>query len=244
MDIDWEKVIDDELKWFYGEYFDQDNLSLFLKDVYSMDWDDRIPRRMISQIHRFVTLAQRIEEIYPPRDGLRILFLRMCLESLLYLDDTIGNKNKNEFFDKYYDCLSDEACDYILNGFHLTGYTGSSNFDNDGFVAMEAGSLTISDFFRIMKYVRDQVAHEGNFWSFQMFSDREDVHLMTELKPDNKLTKAIMKTGEKEVFEFHFDSTLQFDRFIHYFTDACINYVKRYMDDHHSDSAAFHDEFY
>jgi hypothetical protein len=45
----------------------------------------------IFQVQRFVTLANEIDKIRPARDGLRILFLKCCMESLATLS---GIKNK------------------------------------------------------------------------------------------------------------------------------------------------------
>ena len=52
-----------ELKDFYVQFFlHEEELESFLNRVYGMDWNDRIPRQMINQVYRFITLSQKIDE--------------------------------------------------------------------------------------------------------------------------------------------------------------------------------------
>ena len=84
-----------ELVSFFKPFFENEGKTLsFIRWIYSFDWNNRIPRQMINQIYRFVTLASRIDQIWPVRDGLRIVFIKTCLESLFHLSclDKKGKK--------------------------------------------------------------------------------------------------------------------------------------------------------
>ena len=73
-------------------------------------------RQILYQTQRFVSLANNIEKISPNSDGLKILFLRICLESL----QSLSSCNKNKFTPIFAKCFSDEGKDYILRNFKLS----------------------------------------------------------------------------------------------------------------------------
>ena len=55
-----------ELVSFFQPYFDNECETLsFIQWIYKYDWNNRIPRQMINQTYRFVTLASRIDRIWP-----------------------------------------------------------------------------------------------------------------------------------------------------------------------------------
>ena len=87
-----------ELKEFYLSYFsDTTILDIFIERVFQFDWDDRKPRQMLFQVQRFITLATEIDKIRPARDGLRMLFLKCCMESLAKLSDMKTTAFYNSF---------------------------------------------------------------------------------------------------------------------------------------------------
>ncbi|SOC16301.1 hypothetical protein [Pseudobutyrivibrio ruminis] len=215
-----------ELKSFYLPYFKNENeLQTFLDTVYEMDFDDRIPRQMIYQIQRFVTLSQRIEEIYPPRTGLRLLFLRIAMESLCTLDKRT-TKNNPLFYSLFVDCFSEAANNYILGNFELTACYYASND-----MAIGHSDLTMSDILTIIKFIRNQVVHDGVFWDFQMFNDNIEIPLFTHIEAQKLKLECVNYTENANIpIVYHFETTLQFDVFIRYFTEACIQYVNDYID--------------
>ena len=85
-----------ELKEFYSPFFlTSEELDVFIDKAIQLDWDDRKPRQMLFQVQRFVSLATEIDNIRPARDGLRMLFLKCCMESLANL----SNKKTKEFYE-------------------------------------------------------------------------------------------------------------------------------------------------
>ncbi len=213
---------DIRLKNFYSEFFiNQDDVDEFLGRVYQMDSDDRIPRQMINQIYRFVTLSRRIDEIYPPRDGLRLLFIKICMESLQKLNHTL--KGPKDFYERFQHHFSITGRDYILQNFKLIECSSEDT------KAIEIGSLSISDFLNIIKYIRDQVAHDGIFWETQIFAPKDDWTYLVDIEGKNLGLSCVSAISKDTMAEYLFETTLQFDKFIYYFTEACINYVKEYI---------------
>ena len=77
-----------ELKEFYSPFFPtSEELDVFIEKALQLDWDNRNPRQMLFQVQRFVSLATEIDNIRPARDGLRMLFLKCCMESLANLSN-------------------------------------------------------------------------------------------------------------------------------------------------------------
>lgn len=111
--IDMKKYVDElerqylvELKEFYSDYFcDENKLDEFINHIFQYDWDGRKPRQMIFQVQRFVSLTTEIDKIRPARDGLRMLFIKCCMESLAEL----SNIKRNEFYERFSTFFSDEG---------------------------------------------------------------------------------------------------------------------------------------
>ena len=106
-----------ELKEFYSPYFPTlEEADTFINKSIQLDWDDRKPRQMLFQVQRFVSLATEIDKIRPERDGLRMLFLKCCMESLANL----SNKKTKEFYECFATFFSEEGKHYILDNFSLS----------------------------------------------------------------------------------------------------------------------------
>ncbi len=216
-----------DLATFYSPYYSCEKECLdFLHWIYKYDWNDRIPRQMINQIYRFVTLASRIDQIWPVRDGLRIVFIKTCLESLFHLS-CLDKKGKKQFYSIFADCFSDEGKKFILSRFRLLSYTDYINgvlFDN-------SYNLTISDYLDIIKFVRDRVVHDGEYWGIQLFAygDDPDVKWLTSFSTKEKLlaNKTLPNHGRNT--DYHFETSLYYEDFKFYFVEACINYIKAYV---------------
>ena len=210
-----------ELEDFLHPHFEStDALMNFLSDAFDYENGSITKRQMLFQIQRFVSLANNIEKISPHSDGLKILFLKICLESL----QSLSNSNKDIFYDTFYDSFSSEARDYILDHFKLLFF--DDEYCGHTFEAYH--DITLSDFFWIIKTIRDRIAHDGEHWSIQFFALDEDSKWLTSMKTDEKIIKSYQyhRTGKKTV-EYHFETTLNYERFTFYFVEACISYINR-----------------
>ena len=212
-----------ELQEFYIPHFsDLNKLDNFIYRIFQFDWDDFRPRRMMFQVQRFVTLAIEIDKIRPARDGLRVMFLKCGLESLTKL---AGFKNAKEFYPAFEDCFSDEGQKYILNHFELSHF----EYTVDGIRLEESYELTFFDFFNIIKAARDMVVHDGNYWEMQFFAHDNDSTWLTDITTDEKMLSKYCYPKTKRTITYHFRTTLQYDRFIFYFVEACINFINNYI---------------
>ena len=223
---DMMKQYEQRLFEFYLSFFsDADKTHAFLDHIYQYDRDDRIPRQMVNQVYRFTTLATRINEIWPPRDGLRLLFIKTCMDSLCYLSGYTEKKKTETFYKKFGESFSESGKQYILSNFHLTSYpakVGDLQFDAEC-------DLTIDDFLRIIKAVRDKVVHDGNYWEFQMFATDDDSTWTSTLTTNEDILKNYPSPKAEKSIEYHFDTTLQYEQFKFYFVEACINFIKGYI---------------
>lgn len=210
---------------FYSPYFTtvvaRDE---FINQVFEFDWDERRPRRMIFQVQRFVTLATEIDKIRPARDGLRVLFLKCCLESLTKL---AGYKNAKEFFLAFEHCFSDQGKTYILNNFKLSYF----EYPECGVQYEADHDLTLAEFFNVVKATRDMVVHEGNYWEMQFFAYDEEYTWLTCIETDQKLLTSYQGAiPQQKKITYHFETTLQYDKFIFYFVEACVRLIESYME--------------
>lgn len=213
-----------DMEYFYSPYFDSyENLLDFFCKVFKNDALDMTPRRMMNQIQHFVTLANDIDKIRPSRDPLRILFLKTCLESLTNL----SGMNKVAFYAHFPNLISEEGQAYILGNFRLLYF--QDIFEGKRFEASH--NLTISDFFELVKAVRDMVVHDGNYWEMQFFARDDDSIWLTSIETDEKILRSYSyQSREKYLTDYHFETTLNYDRFIHYFVEACIAFIVEYID--------------
>ena len=208
---------------FYMPFFlDEKETRVFIDRMQTIDPKNRIPFQMINQVERFVTLAEDIEKIRPARDGLRIVFIKACMESLVYL----GNEDKTSFYIKLAACFSNEGKTYILSHFTLTGFKQTCH--NDTY--WDPHDLSIDEFLRVIKAARDRTVHDGVYWETQFFARDDDSIWVTTLNTKDKILSDY-QYSKKEIIEYRFETTLQFSRFIHYFVEACINYITKYVDD-------------
>lgn len=196
-----------------------DDLSHLLSDAF--DCKNGSPKKghMLLQVQRFVSLADNIGKIAPPRDGLKILFLRICLESL----QSISDCDKKVFYDTFADYFSDEGRNYILSHFKLLSF----EYEYCGENVKAQPNITLLDFLWTMKAFRDQIVHNGDYWSTQFFASNESIGWPTSLKTDTKIIKSYQYRGNgNNEIEYFFETTLNYERFIHYFVEACVNYIQ------------------
>ena len=213
-----------ELKEFYSPFFPtSEELDVFIDKAIQLDWDDRKPRQMLFQVQRFVSLATEIDKIRTERDGLRMLFLKCCMESLAKL----SSKETKEFYECFANCFSEHGRNYILNKFSLSFIERSKN----GLTIHEGGNLNIADILSIIKAMRDMVVHEGNYWELQLFAHDKDSVWLTHIETNKQLlSKATYNNSSKQVVTYHFETTLQYEKFIYFFVEACKNYIADYIE--------------
>ena len=213
-----------ETKEFYFPYFsEKESLDLFINRIFQFDWDDRKPRQMLFQVQRFVTLATEIDKIRPARDGLRMLFLKCCMESLARLSQI----EPKVFFDTFATFFSKEGKKHILDNFSLSFIEHSEN----GIEIDESFDLVIDDILWIIKAMRDMVVHDGNYWELQIFAYDNDSTWMTHIETKEPLlSKKTYANKSKQLVTYHFETTLQYETFKYYFVEACINFINNYVE--------------
>lgn len=212
-----------ELRLFYSPYFNTEaELETFLFDALDYENGSLEKRQMLYQVQRFVSLANDIDKLRPGRDCLRMLFIKICLESLCSLSG-YTNKQKNLFYNGFISCFSDEGKQYILGNFQLTSF--EDEFQGHSYRASH--DITLADFFEIIKVARDQVVHEGVYWEIQFFAYDEDSTWLTSIETKEKMLKSYTyQNKEKRSVTYHFETTLKYEKFIYYFVEACVNYIK------------------
>ena len=216
-----------DLVGFYRPYFDnEDDLNRILSSAFDDDSKDKRPRWMLNDIYRFVTLANDIEKIRPGRDPLRILFFRICLEALS-TDSETNNKTFFESFDSYF---SEEGKHYILDNFRFTGLYYPENIDKTEccyYDYFENYQLTCADFLSIIRATRNMVTHDGDYWSMQFWArDTESVWTTCITTKD----EIVACQPKGTLLTYSFQTTMQYDRFEYYFVQACLNFVKKYLE--------------
>lgn len=87
--------------------------------------------------------------------------------------------------------------------------------------------LTLDNFFEIIRCVRNLVVHDGDYWSMQFFARDTDSVWLVDLTTDENIFK--IDDFVKKRITYHFETTLLYEKFVFYFTDACIRFVQKYM---------------
>lgn len=212
---------------FYSPYFDtKEDMNTFFISVFKHDDIDKTPRRMMNQIYNFVTLANDIEIIRPKRDPLRVLFLRTGLEAIYAL-----NNDQQSIVNFYNDYISQDGQQYILSHFRFMGLEPDYEMDEKSrllFDTKEYYSLSISDFSMILFRIRCMAAHEGDFWSMQVFSHDSDSIWLTSMSTDDQMISCYQKCKGKPI-TYRFETTLNYEKFVFYFVEGCIRFLKNYI---------------
>ena len=171
-------------------------------------------------------LHYHIDKIRPGRDPLRILFLRICLESLC----EISGSNKKSFYESFERFFSDDGKSYILQNFTFSDISVPdtlTGWDKLLFNSHEGYEMAFTDFMRIIRAVRNNLVHDGDYWTMQFFARDSDSTWLVDMQTDEK----IIECQEKgDVLTYNFETTMQYEKFIAYFVDACIKFVVDYME--------------
>ncbi|WP_312354677.1 hypothetical protein [Aminipila sp.] len=203
----------EETEEFYKRFFEnEEELKEFLFLVFKNNEIDKKPRLLINRVKRFVSLAKEINILMPTRDMLVILFIRICIESMCNI---ICEKKKKATF--FYDNISSKDEDFILTHIKLI-------IEDEHKITREVGldSKGLDD---IVYIIRNMVAHEGDYWNFQIFNNKEMNHISV-LNPDEK--KPIMGYMNQDYYSFEI-SQLTSNDFLDIFVRTCITFIKKYM---------------
>ena len=74
------------------------------------------------------------------------------------------------------------------------------------------------------------VVHEGNYWELQIFAHDNDSTWLTHITTkDPLLSKNTYVNETNQTATYHFETTLQYETFKHYFVEACINFISNYI---------------
>lgn len=216
---------------FYKPYFvSAEELNGFFVNVFQNDDIDKTPRRMMNQIQQFVSLSNDIDKIRPARDPLRVLFLRTCLEALYKLNQK-SSASKHDIKDFFKEYISKEGQKYILEHFQFSWLEPDYEMDEKAKMLFDRHgrySLTIDDFAMIFYKIRGMVVHEGDYWSMQLFSRDDDSIWMVHLSTDEQMINCYQRQKGKPVI-YHFQTTLNYEKFIFYFVKGCIQYLCEYI---------------
>lgn len=222
-----------ETEQFYRPFFHtEEEMKRFFWKVFQNDTIDKTPRLMTNQVCRFVSLANDIETIRPGRDPLRILFLRICLESLC----SLSRINKSDFFKEFEKCMSIEGTNYISSHFHLTDWAPETEELSNpscllSYPGYEEAPISLNDFLLLMKKIRDAVVHEGDYWTMQVFAPEDEFVTLTSFTTDGHLFSDL-KINTGKLATYFFSTTLNYQKFIYFFTCACIGFISNYVDLH------------
>ena len=212
---------------FYAQFFDsKEDLQVFLTDAFDYENGSLNRRQSLFQVQRFISLANDIDKIRPCRDPLKILFLKIGLDALCTLSG-YNNKTKS-FYTNFCNCFSTEGKDYILNNFKLSYF--EDEYKGHSFEVCH--SIDLNDFFNVIKTTRDMVAHDFNYWEIQFFAyDTDSVWCASIKTKDDMLCSYNYQRESKKETTYHFQTTLNYEKFIYYFTEACVEFIKKYMKD-------------
>ena len=216
-----------ELETFYAQYFNSNvELQIFLSDAFDYERGSLHRRQALFQVQRFISLANDIDKIRPGRDSLRILFLKIGLDALCTLSG-YTNKTKPIFYANFCNCFSTEGKDYILNNFKLSYF--EDEYKGHSFEVWH--NIDLNDFLNIIKTTRDMVVHDFNYWEMQFFAHDLDSTWLTsiETKEDMILSYKYHRETKKET-RYHFETTLNYEKFIYYFTEACVRFIKEHTE--------------
>jgi len=158
--IENDKRLYKELSDFYREFFSNNaEMEKFIVEKLGYR-KSNIPRRMINNIQRLVTLSDDIEKIKNGRDCLRLFFLVVCIETLYKFANSTQKKLRMviDFFQTY---VAEDDKIFLLSNIRRDyddcRYKPGEPFDDN---------IDLEIFARIMYEVRSYFVHEGDYSSF------------------------------------------------------------------------------
>ena len=71
------------------------------------------------------------------------------------------------------------------------------------------------------------VVHEGIYWEMQFFAHDDDSTWIATIKTKEKLLKSYTyHSKDKREITYCFETTLQYEKFIYFFIEACVDFIK------------------
>lgn len=179
------------------------------------DINNLIPRRMINSVQRLISLADDIEQVRPGKKDLSIFFIVTSIESVYTLSGSPLKNNKQglliDFFSNY---LVQEEQEYLFSRIKIL---------SDGERHVYINPISAENFALMLTGIRNQVAHEGNYWSFS-FKKREnntDIICLfnSKLKKDEGLREITYQVG------------ITYERLKDFCIKGLIRYIENYYEE-------------
>ncbi|MFF0828903.1 hypothetical protein ACFYU8_18235 [Brevibacillus sp. NPDC003359] len=209
-----EKKLIQQQEDFFRTYFQTEaDLKRFIQDKWDYT-DDLSPRRMLNNVYRLVTLSDDMDKIRPDRRDLSVFFLVTCIESLYQYLTNHPKIQKQEmviqFFDKH---LSAEDRKIVEDSIHFSLFDDETGYHTQ---------ISIEQFALLLTSIRNNVAHEGNYWSFSFNEEGYDGNTISVL--DSKLQK---DEGKKTIT---YEVSLTYSQF----RDICIRTFISFINAHYN----------
>lgn len=197
---------------FFSRYNDDSKIILaFLERVFLNDSIDKTPRRMMNLLTRWVDRAEMIHNAKPGRDPLVVACVRTCIESICGQTEQTKDDKKNFFAEN----LSEEGSEYIRNSFRTIvkedKVAHKEIFDNNS---------PLNDFDEMIFGIRNRVAHDGDYWSSQVFA-----HASSNV---DWVSAYSSESGSKKR-QIIYETNMEYNRFMFYFVEAAMSYIDRYI---------------
>ena len=228
---------------FYKKHFTRpEEMYEFFKSVFDNDKNDSTPRRMMNTVRRHVSLAEDIHKIRPEDDGIKILFLRMCIEALG--DISKNKKIKKNFFSTY---IVKKDMLYIKENFKLCfvyeNILQNGDKNNRTYCIKTYWynniNISIDEFSDIFSGIRHNVVHSNDLGFIRIFNPDRDWNFIININLDKEIfnkSVGVLEETETQVsnillrkYSYMFESTLDFDKFIDIFVQGCICLIKDYI---------------
>lgn len=178
------------------------------------DMNNLIPRRMINSVQRLISLADDIEQVRPGKKDLSIFFLVTSIESVYTLSSSPFNNKQGLLIDFFSNYLVQEEQEYLFNRIKIL---------SDGERQMYVSPISAENFALMLTGIRNQVAHEGNYWSFNFKKKENSSDIMclfsSKLKKDE---------GSREI-------TYQIGITYEILKDFCIKGLVRYIENYYEE---------
>ena len=146
-------------------------------------------------------------------------------------EDNAGKYNKKDKGNFFRDMINDEGKQYILEHFKFSFVEPAYESDDNSQLLFDRKgrySLSIEDFGWLVYQMRGMVLHEGDYWSMQFFAYDADSTWMVSIETKEDILK-FQKNKEKRNLIYHFQTTLNYEKFIYYFVKGCLNFLYEYM---------------
>lgn len=200
---------------FFKEFFkDKKQLETFIREKLEYT-QNNIPRRMINNTQRLCTLSDEMDRIRPGRRDLSIFFILTCIESLFKLSNISMQKQKMiiDFYENY---ISREDKEMIESNIEILNINRKPKF---------LTNVTIEQFALLLCSIRNNVAHEGVYWSFHFKAESENNSQVINIL-NSKLKK------DQGYDEITYEVGLKYSEFREITIKGLINFCNQYFTKH------------